>query len=73
MLAGRAIAEIIRKTEGMQQIPIILISEDNNVRRFGKLLEDKIINFFLPRPFSSKQLLSLVNIFSHTQALGNLK
>lgn len=61
-LSGSAISEIIRKTVGLHTIPIILISEDADVLKIGKLLERKIINFFLPRPFSSSQLITIIGI-----------
>ena len=59
-VTGTELARWMRDEEHLQKIPIIIMSAEENPAAFNKALEDKIINSFLPKPFSAKLLTDLI-------------
>lgn len=58
---GSEIARLMRSQEKLKNIPVILISAEENPSAFNNLLADKTINSFLPKPFNAKALSLLLN------------
>jgi len=59
-VTGTEIARWMRDQEQLRKIPIIMMSAEENPAAFNKILEDKVINSFLPKPFSAKSLTELL-------------
>ncbi len=62
-VTGTEVARWMRNQEQLREIPIIMMSAEENPAAFNKALEDKIINSFLPKPFSAKSLTDLLEIY----------
>lgn len=59
---GREIATYIRENINLKNLPIIFMTGDRHPEEFENLVESKLINICLPKPFQSSQLLNLVAI-----------
>lgn len=58
---GNVVAHFIREQERTRHIPVIMITAENNPTHFNDLLKTGLINLFLPKPFSPKLLLNMIN------------
>lgn len=57
---GNVVAHFIRENDKTKHIPVILITAENNPTHFNEMLKTGLINLFLPKPFSPKLLLNMV-------------
>ena len=62
-VTGTEIARWMRQQEHLRNIPIIIMSAEENPQAFSKVLEDKIIDSFLPKPFNAKILSALLESY----------
>ncbi len=62
-VTGTEIARWMREQENLRNTPIIMMSAEENPAAFNKLLEDKIIDSFLPKPFNAKSLTALLEMY----------
>jgi CheY-like chemotaxis protein len=62
-VTGTEIARWMRQQEHLRNIPVIMMSAEENPTAFNKALEDKIINSFLPKPFNAKALTALLESY----------
>lgn len=62
-VTGTEIARWIRDQEQLRNKPIIMMSAEETPAAFGKALEDKTIDSFLPKPFSAKALTNLLELY----------
>jgi two-component system phosphate regulon response regulator PhoB len=58
---GNVVAHFIREQGRTRHIPVIMITAENNPTHFNELLKTGLINLFLPKPFSPKLLLNMIN------------
>jgi len=61
-VTGTEIARWMRGQEQLRNIPIIMMSAEENPIAFSKALEDKTIDNFLPKPFNAKALTDLLEL-----------
>ena len=61
-VTGTDLARWIRGQEKLRNIPIIMMSAEENPAAFNKLLEDKTIDSFLSKPFNAKALNRLLEL-----------
>ena len=66
-VTGTEIARWMRQQEHLRNIPVIIMSAEENPNAFSKALEDKIINSFLPKPFNAKTLNELLELHLNRQ------
>ncbi len=66
-VTGTEIARWMRGQEQLRNIPIILMSAEENPAAFRKALEDKTIDGFLPKPFNAKTLTGLIELHLNRQ------
>jgi CheY-like chemotaxis protein len=62
-ITGTEIARWIRGQEHLRNLPIIIMSAEENPAAFSKALEDKTIDSFLPKPFQAKALGDLLEMY----------
>lgn len=65
---GNDVAHFIRENDRTRHIPVILITAENNPTHFNELLKSGLINLFLPKPFSPKLLLNMINFLIKSTA-----
>lgn len=61
-IKGSEIALIMRERDEYKNTPIILISAEESDLQFGKLIKDRIINSYFPKPFEIHRLMNMINI-----------
>jgi CheY-like chemotaxis protein len=61
-VTGTDLARWMRGQEKLRNIPIIMISAEENPAAFSKALEDKTIDNFLPKPFNAKAVADLLEL-----------
>ncbi len=61
-VSGTEIARWMRGQEHLRNIPIIMMSAEENPAAFSKTLADKTIDSFLPKPFNAKSLSDLLEL-----------
>jgi CheY-like chemotaxis protein len=61
-IKGHEIAEWMRRNRRYGRVPLILMSAENDHRLFSDLLKNRLITFYLPKPFSIMQFESLVSM-----------
>lgn len=62
-ITGTEIARWMREQERLQNIPVIMMSAEENPAAFDKALAEKIIDSFLPKPFNAKALTNLLEAY----------
>ena len=62
-ITGTEIARWLRSQEELQNIPVIMMSAEQNPAAFDKLLANKTINCFLPKPFNPRALADLLESY----------
>ena len=62
-VTGIEIARWMRGREQLRNIPIIMMSAEENPAAFSKALEDKTIDSFLAKPFNAKALTDLLELY----------
>ncbi len=60
---GTEIAQWMHTHEQFRNIPIIMMSAEENPAAFNKTLKDKTIDSFLPKPFNAKALTDLLELY----------
>ena len=61
-ILGSQLAYYMRDDSEYKDTPIILVSAEHNDSFFGKLVRDKIINCYQPKPFRIKPLVNMIHI-----------
>ena len=61
-VTGTELARWMRGQEKLRNIPIIMMSAEENPAAFSKSLEDKTIDSFLQKPFNAKALSDLLEL-----------
>jgi two-component system phosphate regulon response regulator PhoB len=69
---GNVVAHFIREHERTRHIPIIMITAENNPTHFNELLKTGLINLFLPKPFSPKLFLNMINFLIKTAPASSI-
>ncbi len=64
-VTGTDLAHWMRGQEKLRNIPIIMMSAEENPSAFSKALEDKTIDSFLQKPFNPKALSDLLELHSN--------
>jgi CheY-like chemotaxis protein len=78
-ITGTELAVFIKEKEtgDTRHIPVILLSAEHNPQHFAKLLEERIISSYMPKPFQPKQLISLIHFLlkqaSHKESTNKLE
>lgn len=61
-IRGHKIAEWMRRDNRYKEVPMILISVEKDHKLYAELTAAGSINMFIPKPFTTKQLTSALNI-----------